>query len=423
MSFASCNRPEDTAKVDKYEAYLNDDMGLVTEQGVMIFIPRKAMVKKGKPYTGKVWIDIANLDSIHNKITSTSKEVIHKIQNPGNIFSFKSTKNGLKDIDIRAGSTMFVILPLTVADTTRYYPLDDPSTIIEKGFPKGFLSIETLEKSFPKNISNVQLELIALNNETAKKRRKASLLLVQQKESFRNFESFLNANWELAQRNYKAYYKIKENDLGKDIAFFATSINYLGGMSNSNSSLYNIFANNIDAWQESLVVIDWTGSMYGFEDQLLKILEDFSEQKILKYLALFNDKYYYENRTIGNFEGVFIETDTFPSIRQAKDLIYRCQTEGFGGGDLSENDLEAVVKSIATIKKENFKNLILICDNNAKPKDMPLLSKINIPINIIACRASTIEEVLPEYKSIAKHKDACLIIESGQEDCELELEI
>jgi hypothetical protein len=67
------------------------------------------------------------------------------------------------------------------------------------------------------------------------------------------------------------------------------------------------------------------------------------------------------------------------------------------GGDLPENDLEAILE--AANKFPAAGDIILISDNWAAVKDISLLNKLNRPVHIIVCGARGY--VHPDYTKIA----------------------
>jgi hypothetical protein len=56
-----------------------------------------------------------------------------------------------------------------------------------------------------------------------------------------------------------------------------------------------------------------------------------------------------------------------------------------GGGDGPENNLEAVLEGLQS--NPEIKEVIMIADNNATPRDLALLYKIKVPIRLILCGA------------------------------------
>ncbi|MEL6193995.1 MAG: hypothetical protein AAFR66_18180 [Bacteroidota bacterium] len=153
-------------------------------------------------------------------------------------------------------------------------------------------------------------------------------------------------------------------------------------------------------WNDMLVVMDWTGSMYKYGLQMLlwhkQQLKD--NNSSIKHLVLFNDGNNRKNwqKKPGKTGGIY----KTPS----HDLEYIIKTMAFvmkkgDGGDAEENDLEAVLTGINHLNK--YEDIILIADNKSEVRDMELLVKINRPVHIILCDTEQ-EKIHPHYKEIAE---------------------
>lgn len=138
-------------------------------------------------------------------------------------------------------------------------------------------------------------------------------------------------------------------------------------------------------WKNSLIVMDWTASMYQYGAQLLMWHRLNLEKNIsqVSHFVFFNDGNSIENGRkkymIGNTGGIYKAT-----TNSLQDVIRVMQSTMAGGtgGDIEENDLEAVLYGINKIK--DFDDIILIADNTLV-RDIELLSKIKQPIHVIIC--------------------------------------
>ncbi len=153
-------------------------------------------------------------------------------------------------------------------------------------------------------------------------------------------------------------------------------------------------------WDGTLVVMDWTGSMYAFGGEVMKWhLLNFQKSKIESFV-LFNDgdaKDTYQ-KTIGETGGIYMQKAT--NIDQLLRLFELVMARG-GGGDRPENDLEAIVKGLE--KFPNTKQVILIADNRSCVRDMPMLDKIKVPVKVILCGYSDQMGANPDYIQIAAY--------------------
>ncbi len=69
------------------------------------------------------------------------------------------------------------------------------------------------------------------------------------------------------------------------------------------------------------------------------------------------------------------------------------------GGDAPENDIEAILYTIATCP--TCENLIHIADNGATPRDLILLDRVTKPIKVIICKLSIGSSVNPKLLDVA----------------------
>ena len=85
---------------------------------------------------------------------------------------------------------------------------------------------------------------------------------------------------------------------------------------------------------------------------------------------------------IGNTGGIY----TCEAKAGEIDTVLKTMREAIaagGGGDVPENDLEAILAGIAMRTGEE--EIVLIADNLSKIRDFSLLSRIELPIHIILC--------------------------------------
>ncbi|WP_317897541.1 hypothetical protein [Aurantibacillus circumpalustris] len=149
-------------------------------------------------------------------------------------------------------------------------------------------------------------------------------------------------------------------------------------------------------WKNKLIVCDITGSMYPYIGQVLLWYKlNYADEKTTQ-LCFFNDgdSKSEDQKTIGNTGGIYYcdkcEEDSLT------DVMVRAMVGGCGG-DAPENDLEALIK--ASNKMKDFKELILVADNNSDVKDIALLKELKIPVRVIVCGSNN--RVASDYLEIA----------------------
>jgi hypothetical protein len=166
--------------------------------------------------------------------------------------------------------------------------------------------------------------------------------------------------------------------------------------------------------KNTLVVTDWTGSMYPYGAQIIRWHHQSLHQDLIKAMVLTNDgdgfrefyKYlttgggskfgsallgagtqsayldFLEKRKniIGNRGGLYF-TDTL-EIEHLLNLMEKAMQNGCGD-EIPENNIEALLA--ATQKYPDFEHLVHIADNNAAVVDMALLDSLKHPVHIILC--------------------------------------
>lgn len=147
---------------------------------------------------------------------------------------------------------------------------------------------------------------------------------------------------------------------------------------------FKVFERNHDQWATYLVTVsDWTASMYPYTTQILRWhLQNQKESKI-KHFVFFNDgdKKRNNEKKKGKIGGIYsIESTSIPEIVNMMKLV---KSRG-DGGDLEENDIEALVW--AAEKHPLAEAFTLIADNKSEVRDMSLMGKLRKPVHIILGR-------------------------------------
>jgi hypothetical protein len=158
----------------------------------------------------------------------------------------------------------------------------------------------------------------------------------------------------------------------------------IGGqiVDDANSVIYKAFSLHPE-WKNSLVVADWTGSMYPYVGQVMRWHKVNIGKKLLKYLVLFNDGNdklrESEFKPIGSTGGIY-----HADPNDMDDFLKKVEiaVNNGSGGDAEENDIEAILEGIETYSDIDY--VILIADNSPV-RDIELLRKINKPVHVILC--------------------------------------
>ncbi len=139
-------------------------------------------------------------------------------------------------------------------------------------------------------------------------------------------------------------------------------------------------------WKNALVIVDWTGSMYQYGAQVLRWhkLNKESGDPIVKHMILFNDGndklHPNQEKPIGSTGGIY---PVDPN--DVDDLLKNIESavDNGDGGEIEENNLEAVVEGIKMY--DDYDCIIMIADSKSWVRDMALLDQINKPVNVILC--------------------------------------
>lgn len=155
-----------------------------------------------------------------------------------------------------------------------------------------------------------------------------------------------------------------------------------GGL--TDSTAYKVFDRHPE-WRKSLVVMDWTSSMYPYGASVVLWHALHYTSSGIKFYTFFNDgdnkpEYAKVMRYTG---GIYhAQADNLEEVIKLFRLVMRKGT----GGDIAENDIEALIE--AQREYPSFNELILIADNSACVRDFKLSDSIQVPVKIILCGTS-----------------------------------
>lgn len=150
--------------------------------------------------------------------------------------------------------------------------------------------------------------------------------------------------------------------------------------------------------KKSIVVMDWTGSMYGYGGEvMLWHLLNFQKSD-LHYFVFFNDGDGKPNyaKIKGETGGIYCKKAT--EIEQVLDLFKLVMLKG-KGGDAPENDVEAIIEGIKQFP--DAEEVILIADNFSCVRDIKLANRIKLPVKVILCGYSDLIGANPHYVELA----------------------
>lgn len=151
-------------------------------------------------------------------------------------------------------------------------------------------------------------------------------------------------------------------------------------------------------WGNATVVGDVTGSMYKYTAQLLLWVRSNPIGSLAKNFVFFNDgdNMPDKEKKPGNTGGIYYRTCN--SYAEVEALMKTTMLKG-AGGDLPENNIEALMKAEKVFPQAEF--LVMIADNWAPIKDKLQWQYLTRPVRIVVCGA-TEYNVNIDYLNLAR---------------------
>jgi len=177
---------------------------------------------------------------------------------------------------------------------------------------------------------------------------------------------------------------ISTSSIGGEVIIRDTVVFLHGGLGlgfKPDSTIFNVLDRN-EHWKNNIIVHDVTGSMSPYTGQVLLWHKlNFDKKRNVGYV-FFNDGNNMSDRdkVDGSVGGVyFADGETIDQVTKvAKKAMY----SGYGG-DIPENNIEAALLGMERFPKA--KNIVMIADNWATPRDLEFAEKLTLPVKIILC--------------------------------------
>lgn len=150
-------------------------------------------------------------------------------------------------------------------------------------------------------------------------------------------------------------------------------------------------------WKDMLIVTDMTGSMSPYISQLFLWLKLNTIDERIKQFIFFNDgdTQLDKNKKLGETGGIY-QTKS-KDYEEVELTAIQCIISG-DGGDLPENDAEALLKGMKLCP--DCVDHILIADNHSDIRDSVLIANIDKPIRVIVCGVE--QNINPQYLNLAR---------------------
>jgi hypothetical protein len=177
--------------------------------------------------------------------------------------------------------------------------------------------------------------------------------------------------------------------------------NYVYNGNFKDSVVFKVMERNKKKWKNAVIVSDWTGSIYPFSSQILNWhkLNMKNNHNPIKYFVFFNDgdDKKDKEKKIGDTGGIYFTKTN--EIAHVLEVMIQALQNG-GGGDVPENDIEAILAGID--KYKDIEEVVLIADNNSPIRDIKLTPKITKPVRVILCGVDG-GRINPQYVNLAKY--------------------
>jgi len=153
---------------------------------------------------------------------------------------------------------------------------------------------------------------------------------------------------------------------------------------------------HLDSTKHFALVMDVTGSMGSSIAAMLSWIKENNASLPFSSFTFFNDGDNKDSsaKPIGKAGGIY----STRSIHEVNQVVETAMRKGSGGPELSENDMEAVLKAIEI--DSTATDILLIGDNYSDIRDIRLLDNISKPVHVLLCAAPT--KIRTEYLDIAK---------------------
>ncbi len=138
-------------------------------------------------------------------------------------------------------------------------------------------------------------------------------------------------------------------------------------------------------WKKTLVVMDVTGSMSPYIAQTMAWVKATQSNSQVAAFTYFNDGDSKEHhlKRVGSVGGIYSTLNN--SFDEVYSTLKSTMRKG-GGGDCPENNVEATLAAIQ--KFPDLKEIVMVADNLATPRDLSLIKDVETPVHIILCGAN-----------------------------------
>lgn len=260
-------------------------------------------------------------------------------------------------------------------------PVGDTYEISATYFKK--FNTTTIAATDERQVINGSLYFISSEEYTRRERERREILREREK------------NWREIASAYKEFETLREKAELDRTEIIYDGYRRIASYAPFRDTLVPVVLRRNPQWRNKLIVVDITTSMTPYADQVKLWYRRNQQLQNTTQFTFFNDGDNMQNsdKVIGNTGGIY--NCQFCNYTEFRKTLNIARFEG-DGGDMPENDLEAVLTAIEN-GQGNF-DIIVVADKLSPVRDIELLGDLNQPVHIILCGQKTINE---EYLTIA----------------------
>jgi hypothetical protein len=171
----------------------------------------------------------------------------------------------------------------------------------------------------------------------------------------------------------------------------------------TDSTVYKVLDRH-PAWQNSIVIMDWTKGMYTNSAQAVLWHKRHRKSSGIEYFTFFNDgnKLATRNKKIGRTGGIYNSKSN--NIHQVTQRFEYVKRKGVGGTNTSANDIEVILTQSRKFPK--IQTYILTADNSTCIRDIKLLKYVTLPVKVVLSNING--PINPQYINLAYHSGGSL---------------
>ncbi|TAG73793.1 MAG: hypothetical protein EAZ26_02865 [Runella slithyformis] len=180
------------------------------------------------------------------------------------------------------------------------------------------------------------------------------------------------------------------------------------GYFGTDSTTYRVLTRNLDKWPNTVIVCDFTSSMYPYSTQLFTWFQHNGNPKNIKGMVFFTDCDSTGVATTQSKKAGKMFVINVPFSSAILPTLLAATRNTVQNEDLKENNVEALLFAQKTYP--DCERFVLISDNGSGVKNRAAIKQITKPVHVIVCGspADTTQPIEPDYAVIARQTNGSL---------------